>query len=164
MDIWSSLLISSFLLLCAAGLMASHVRSWRNVLRQRQGLDSREFDYRRRQFRRRMQTSAMLGLLAVAMLVGQLLKWLRLPPLAIFVFWAGVLLLVAWLALLAVADIVATKHYFGRLRRDYLIEHAKLQAELRRIQRVRGNGQPQQGGSEPAAGATQPEGKENREE
>ena len=150
MDIWSSLLISSFLLLCAAGLMASHVRSWRNVLGQRQGLDSREFDYRWRQYRRRMQTSAMLGLLAVALLVGQLIQRLSLPPLAVFVFWGGVLLLVVWLALLAVADIVATKHYFGKLRRDFLIEQAKLQAELRRIQQLRGNGQAQSGRAEGA--------------
>lgn len=163
MDIWSSLLISSFLLLCAAGLMASHVRSWRNLLRQRQGPDSSEFDYRRRQFRRRMQTSAMLGILAVALLVGQLIKRLPLPPLAVFVFWGGVLLLVAWLALLAVADIVATKHYFGKLRRDFLIEQAKLQAELRRIQQLRGNGRARSGGSEQETGVRKNEGEGKRE-
>jgi predicted lipid-binding transport protein (Tim44 family) len=138
MDIWSSALISLFLLLCAAGLMVSHVRTWRRV--QSQQPEAAERDYHRRQFRRRMQTSAMLGVLAVGILLGRLLMSFGAPPLVIFLYWTGVILLVLWLALLAVADMLATKHYFGRLRQDYLIEQAKLQAEVRRIQAARRNG------------------------
>ena len=59
------------------------------------------------------------------------------------VFWVSLLLVVALVVLLAVVDLWATKHYFGRLRQGYAIEQAKLQAELRRIQRVRGNGKPE---------------------
>ena len=68
MDLYSLALMSSLLLLAAVGLMVSHVRSWRAF--QRTNLAAEEFDYRRRQFRRRMQTSAMLGILAVAMFAG----------------------------------------------------------------------------------------------
>jgi len=139
-NVWSLFLVSLFLLLCATGLMLSHLRTWRRFRQQEPG--SEERDYRRRQFRRRMQTSAMLGLMAIAIFVGELLTrriespWFRLG------FWGGVLLVVLWVALLAVVDIWATKHYYQRLRQSYLIEEAKLQAELRRLQARRSNGQP----------------------
>jgi len=93
-------------------------------------MDAGETDYRRRQYFRRMQTSTMLGTLAVAVFVGQ---WLTQPPWLGLVFWGGVLLLLVWVGLLALADMLATKHYFGTLRHEHLVEQAKLQAELRRI-------------------------------
>ena len=116
--------------------MALHVRTWRRA--QRQELDTEGLDYRRRQFRRRMQTSAMLGILAVAIFVGQLIP--EEATVLIRVFLGGVLLVLVWVGLLAVADMLATKHYYGRLRQTYLIEQAKLHAELRRIQATRSNG------------------------
>ena len=137
-DISSVIVVSVLLLLAAVGLMVSHVRSWRAS--QQAKLDAEEFDYRRRQFRRRMQTSAMLGVLAVAMLVGYLLTlWLGSRAFAL-AFWSAIILVVVWTCLLAVVDIWATKHYFGRLRHDSLVEQAKLRAEIRRIQAFRGNG------------------------
>ena len=138
MNTWSSALVSSFLLLCAAGLMFSHVRTWRRF--RELELEPEEFDYRRRQFRRRMQTSAMLGLLAIAIFVGELLVawsdsvWFGMS------FCVGMLIVVIWVGLLAAVDIFATKHHYNRLRQSYVIEQAKLQAELRRIQAKRGNG------------------------
>jgi ABC-type xylose transport system permease subunit len=137
MDIWFSALVSLFLLLCAAGLMALHVRAWRRC--QRQQLAARELDYRRRQFRRRMQTSALLGVLAAAIFLGSLITG---PPLVMLAFWGAALLVAIWVLLLAAADVVATRFHFGRLRADYLIEQAKLQAEIRRLRALRGNGKP----------------------
>lgn len=87
-----------------------------------------------------MQTSAMLGLLALAILVGQRVGSRIESRLFVFSYLGVVLLMVGWLVLLAVADMLATKHHFGRMRRTYLVEQAKLQAELRRIQASRGNG------------------------
>lgn len=84
-----------------------------------------------------MQTSAMLGLLAVALLVGPLLTG---PLLLVLGFWAAVLLVVCWVGLLAAVDIWATRHHFSRLRHTYLVEEAKLHAEIRRLRAVRGNG------------------------
>jgi peptidoglycan/LPS O-acetylase OafA/YrhL len=139
MGIWSSVLVSLLLLLFAAGLMAMHVQSWRRLRRREP--DPHEFDYRRRQLRRRMQTSGLLGLLAVAIFVGQ---WVTEPNLLGFLFWGGVLLVLAWVALLAIVDMLATKHHFARLRQTYLVEEAKLQAELRRIRATAGNGKLRQ--------------------
>ena len=140
MNIWPSLLVSLFLLLVAVGLMILHYRTW--SLAQKQELDGDAQKYRRRQFRRRMQTSALMGVLAVALFVGRLIigpplvgpKWL------VVVFWAGVMLVLGCVFLLALLDIWATKYHFGRLRQTYQIEQTKLKAELRRIQATRGNG------------------------
>ena len=138
MNIWHSVLVSLFLLTCVAGLIRSHRRTWRRA--RQSELEAEEFDYRRRQFRRRMQTSAMLGVLAVALPLGDLLaNWVE-SNIFQAVYWGGVLLLVVWLGLLVLADVIATKYHFGRLRHAYLLEQAKLLVELRRAQVARGNG------------------------
>jgi len=138
MDIASVILVTTILLLAALGLIVSHVHSWRAF--QLAELDEEELDYRRRQFSRRMQTSAMLGLLAIAMLVGYVLtQWLNSGWFAV-IYWTAVMGVACWVALLALVDIWATKHHFDRLRHHCVVEQAKLQAELRRIQAVRGNG------------------------
>jgi hypothetical protein len=138
MDTASIILVATSLFLAAVVLIVSHVRSWRAF--QQAGLDEEEFDYRRRQFRRRMQTSAMLGVVAVAMLVGYgLTEWLD-SSLFAALYWTAVMGLACWVALLALVDFWATKHHFDRLRHRCIVEQAKLQVELRRIQAVRSNG------------------------
>ena len=80
------------MLLAATALMVSHVRAWRRY--RSQELADEELEYRRRQFRRRMQTSAMLGILAIAIVVGELVtvrigsSWFRL------IYYCGILLVV----------------------------------------------------------------------
>jgi hypothetical protein len=140
MDIWSSLLISILLLLAALWLMYWHVRSWRKM--QLADLSPDDLDFYRRQFRRRIQTSAMLGILAVMIFVGELLTWWINSHVFFIFYWAAALLLVVWVALLAGADIWATQYHFGQLRQQCIIEQAKLHAEIRRVQSVRGNGKP----------------------
>jgi protein-S-isoprenylcysteine O-methyltransferase Ste14 len=136
MHVWPALLVSLLMLLVAAVLMLLHWRTWR--LAQRQELEADGLRYRRHQFRRRMQTSGLLGLLGAALFVGRLITG---PPLMLLLFWGAVLLVLGWVFLLAVVDIWATKHHFARLQRAYRIEEAKLQAEIRRIQAARRNGE-----------------------
>jgi UDP-N-acetylmuramyl pentapeptide phosphotransferase/UDP-N-acetylglucosamine-1-phosphate transferase len=140
MDIWSSLLISILLLLAALGLMYWHIGSWRKAQLADHNPD--ELDFYRRQFRRRIQTSAMLGILAVMIFAGEVLTWWISSHIFFLIYWIAALLLVVWVALLAGADIWATKYHFGQLRQKCLIEQAKLHAEIRRVQSVRGNGKP----------------------
>jgi hypothetical protein len=142
MELWSSILVAVSLLLAAGVLIHSHQRAWQSLRQRRGQLEPSEYDFRRRQLRRRSQTSAMLGLVGIGMLIGRLLIVWRAPPLLVVVFWGGVMLLVVWMALLAVADIVSTRLYFSRLKQNYMVEHARLQAQLRRIERTRGNGRP----------------------
>ena len=156
------LLVSLLLLATAVAMMISHVRAWRTFQEQQADAgkrgqspsaakgdsplfpaDAEEFNYRRRQFRRRMQTGAMLGLLAIALSVGHFLtfwshsNWLELG------FWGVTLLLACWLGLLALADMWATKQHFARQQDRDLLEKLKLEAEARRLAGANGDGKDQ---------------------
>lgn len=139
-EILPTLVLGTVLLLGALGLMLWHARSWRAALRG--PLDEAEYQFRRQQFRRRMQTAALAGIVAVSLPIGVLLihPWPRVGVL----FWGGVLLLVAWICLLGLLDVVATGRHYGQVRNQYLKEHAKLQAELYHFQSRRRNGPPSQ--------------------
>ena len=116
---------------------------WKRL--QQAEIDARERDFRRRQYRRRMQTSAMLGVLGVAIFVGQLLMTWAASRLFLVIYWSGVLVLVLWMALLALADMAATSFYYSREKNNYIVEQARLQGELWRARekeaKVR-NGKP----------------------
>ncbi len=147
MQLLASISFALFLLLCAAGLMVWHVRAWR--AQRRRDLEPEEREFFRRQFRRRIQTSAMLAVIAAALPLGQ---WIVLMadehrdadwPKRAFAVWVAVLVaLLIWVALLAVADLWASRHFFGRLRQRYWLEKTRLEAELRRIHGGGGNGKP----------------------
>ena len=142
MELWSSILVAVSLVLAAGLLIRAHQRAWQTLQQQRRQLEPNEYDFRRRQLRRRSQSSAMLGLVGIGMLIGRLLIVWRAPPLVVVVFWVGVMALVVWLALLAVADIVSTRLHFSRLRQDYIVQQARLQAQLRRMEPTGDKGQP----------------------
>ena len=99
MDIFSTSLISALLLLAALGLMYWHVLSWRRA--QLADLAAGELDFYRRQFRRRIQTSAMLGILALMIFVGELLTWWINSHVFFIIYWAVALLLVVFAIRLA---------------------------------------------------------------
>ncbi len=125
-DVWVSLGFSLVLLVASAVMLGLHHRTWRHL--QEQPLDAREHDFHRRQFRRRMQTSAMLGLLAVAVFIGHWMTSPPLAPLAWLIFWGLVVLVVLWMGLLAMADLLVTRFHFRRLRDDYLAQQTRLKA------------------------------------
>ena len=131
MDHLSGYLLAVLLGVTSAGLIVWHVRTWRR-LRQEGLADDRERDFRLRQFRRRVQTSAMLGLLGAAVLGGELLMDAAPSWKFKVIYWIGVLALVLWIALLAIADMAATSFYYSREKTDFVLQHAKLQAELRK--------------------------------
>ncbi len=134
MELWSWIAFSGILLASAIGLMVWHIRSWHAVQELKPPPEPDELDFRRRQFRRRMQTSGMLAVLAVAILGG---RWVTVPPLPVWVFavyWAVITLMAIWVGLLALADVVATRFYYGRLQDTYRVEEARLRYQLRRLQ------------------------------
>jgi len=134
MDLSVILLVSVPLLLIAAGMIVWHIGAWRSF--QQQELDAGERNYRWRQFRRRMQTSVMLGLLAVAFPVGDVLTG-RIPADWLVIYWLATILLACWIVLLGLVDIWATRFYFGRLHDKCMVEQIKVQAELRRLEAMR---------------------------
>jgi hypothetical protein len=140
MELWFTIAVGLALSATAAGLMVSHVRTWRRFQESGEAADPREGRYRRRQFLRRAQTSALLGLLAVALVAGH---WATSPPWrpwAFAAYWGMVLTVVAWIALLALADMVSTRLYFAQVREHYRVEEMRLKIDLERLRRTRSNG------------------------
>ena len=125
-----SLWICGLLVIASLWMMRMHVGTWRAV----DGDESREaheVNYHRRQYRRRMQASGILGLLGIMILVGHFVR----PPMAALVvalYWATALLTVAWLLVLACFDAISTRLYFGRMRRRAESQEALRKAKLRR--------------------------------
>jgi hypothetical protein len=99
-------------------------------------LEQEERAYRGRQFRRRMQASALIGVIGLAVLGG---LWVEGPP-SEALYWCGVLLIVIWLVMLAGADAVSTQSYFRDVQKRRAQEHAALQEEIDRYRRLEGNG------------------------
>ena len=112
-------------------------------------LEPEEREFFRRQFRRRVQTSTLLAVIAAPLPLGQWIiqaadelreaDW----PKRTFAVWLAVLiLLLVWVAVLALADLWSSRLFFSRLRQRYWLEKTRLEAELRRIHGAGGNGRP----------------------
>lgn len=125
---WTAWAVAFVLVAVGTAWMIRHVRLWRRV--QRTVIDPREWDYRRRQYVRRMQTSALLAVLGAAIFVG---TWVARPPMLVVGYWTVVLGLTGWLMLLAAADALATRLHFGRMEDECAIAKSRLEAELRRL-------------------------------
>jgi hypothetical protein len=124
-------LFPSLLLALAMALIAWNVRSWHRAQHEEAG-DAEELDFSRRQFRRRVQVSGMLAVLAVGLMIGQLIPHLRQPTLFVL-FWFGMLLLVGWIVILALGDMLVNRRRLAKFQRQRHAEEARLAAELERI-------------------------------
>jgi hypothetical protein len=117
------------LCVCSAGLMAWHVRARKRLPAAE--IDALERGFRRRQFRRRMQTSAMLGVLGLAIIVGQLLLLWATSAIVVAIYWLVVVVLVVWMLLLAMTDVADTSLFYSRQVGNSAVEQARLRGELR---------------------------------
>ena len=116
-------------------LIHVHWQHWQEVDADA-SLPPRERDHLRRRHRRRLQTSTMLGLVGVAILAGRLFPPDD-PSIVTVLYWTGVALLVLWMALLAIAEMIATRLHYGAQRRKVEGERVKLEAQLRRFEAER---------------------------
>ncbi len=130
-DFWMSLTICIALVGVALWLVRVHWEHWQEVDADTT-LQPRDRDHLRRRHRRRMQTSTMLGFVGVAILAGRLFPPDD-PSVATVLYWCGVILLVFWMALLALADMVSTRIHYGGQRRKVDNERTKLEAQLQRL-------------------------------
>ena len=99
-------------------------------------LEVAERNFLGRQFRRRMQVNAMLGILGIALAIGQLVT----GPTLVGIYWIAVLGLIAWIVLLALGDYFASQAHYLRISHQLEAERAILKAELARAQGHEGNG------------------------
>ncbi len=86
-----------------------------------------------RQVRRRLQMSAMLGIVGVLIPLGdQLEPFFRGRPGLFFVYWVAVLILVAWTVLMALGDWMSSAAYSSLANIQLRIERSRLEEEVRR--------------------------------
>jgi hypothetical protein len=133
---WPSIVFGSLLLVISCGLIAAHLVARRSHALAE--LDEQEATYRRRQFRRRMQASALIGVVGLAVLGG---LWVEGPP-EEALYWCGVLLVVIWILFLAGADAASTQSFFREAQKRRAAEHLALQKEIQRFRKHEGNGGP----------------------
>jgi hypothetical protein len=125
---WVPTAVASTLLILSSGLLIrSHFRTWRKRRRDPE-LNQADMLHYSGQFRRRLQASAILGLIGVLMAAGDLLvPWHRAPKM-FAIFWVAILIMAGYLMLLAVLDVFATAAH-GRAAL------ARLKAQRRQLER-----------------------------
>jgi hypothetical protein len=110
---WPALIVAAVVIAFGASLMVSHVRS-----RRRQQADPNLEDGERafydKRYRRRMRISATFVILGILIGAGDaLLPMQKNQPLAITLYWIGVLVLTGWVLLMGVHDLWSTFAYTG---------------------------------------------------
>lgn len=86
-----------------------------------------------RQLRRRLQVSAMLGIVGILIPLGdQLEPFFRGRPGLFFIYWMGVLILVAWTVLMALGDWMSSAAYSSLVNIQLRVERSRLEEEVRR--------------------------------
>jgi hypothetical protein len=119
-----TLLFAAGLVLTSLLLMAWHVKSWREA--DHGGLSERDAEFFRRQCRRRLQTSSMLGIIGL-LIFGHL--WIP-DNTTLAIYWIGVIGLLVWTVLLAAGDFAASRMHYGPQIADQQTEHLLLQREI----------------------------------
>ena len=74
----------------------------------------------------------MMGVLAILMLASLLLEFMS--PWVFAIYILIMLVLLAWIVLLALADMVASRQHFAHAQTKNLAEQARLKAEIYRLQ------------------------------
>ena len=132
------------LLVLGVLMMRSHTRTWR-YRQSDESLDEGESQYFKSQYRRRMQTSAIIALLGVMLFVGDVVLPLFLERknlAAVFgVYWLVVLLLTLWIFVLAWGDVAAIRvHSQTALARNRR-KQQELEKQIVELKRRRSNGE-----------------------
>ncbi|MFT5522328.1 MAG: magnesium-transporting ATPase (P-type) [Pirellulaceae bacterium] len=123
-----------------------HYSKWNRLKSQQLG--DHERDFYQRQFRRRIQGSIMIGIVAV-MVVGE--HWIG-DEMFAAIYWAIVLVLVLWMVALAIMDSIASRGFFElELNRNLRIQET-LQAEIRRYREEHPDGDQELNPDDPATG------------
>ncbi|GEM_PF-710031 len=136
---WVGVAFSVVVLLTGLGLIAWSAWAVQRFRRGGAG-EVGEATFRRRQFYRRVQAGGLCALAGALMLVGSWWPGRDTPTLLGLAYWGFVALLVVWMLLTALADMLASWHYYGRLRDESDLEQLKLQVLADRLKRVQGNG------------------------
>jgi hypothetical protein len=114
----------------SVAMLLAHRASWQRAqARIRNAVD---LAFRQSQFRRRMQSSSLLALIAPTMLVGMRLSPQRWPKLYV-ALWLLVTLGTCWIGWLAFLDAMASARHFRQVGRERAMIRDGLKQEFERI-------------------------------
>lgn len=118
--------ISLSLLSISGLLIDSHRRAWQ-LARESSTLPERDKRFAGAMYRRRMLASSTIGLVGAAIAVGPLVPRSPLPMAA---YLAALLAACAWIMLLAMIDVLATRQHYRRLRSENRARQLQLTLEM----------------------------------
>lgn len=128
-------LLGGGLLLAAALMFRWHLRAWQQAEAEAHAgpsPDPSEFRFYRQQFRRRMQMSLMLGVVALGLMASQYVD-VEAHATLFVLLWVGLALITMWVALLAVVDLMAIRRNALRLTTRLMMQQGELQAQIRKL-------------------------------
>lgn len=130
--------IAVLLVVASAVAIPWHRRTW-VYQRRRPDLPEEHRAFHHRQYRRRMQLSTMLGVAGAAVFIGTVLISPKSTPRLFVLWWCGTLLLFVWIALLAVADLLAIRNFTRRDLQHITDQQHVLRARLRALRKQQGH-------------------------
>ena len=134
-----AIVFGGMLIVTAAVMIGGHRRAWRKRLEEK-SLEQSDREHYFRQYRRRMQTSAMLGLVGLLIVVGDwLIPWNQ-AAVWFPIYWGVVLMLTGWIGLLGVADLLSTRVYTNAALARVRSKQRELESQLAAVRRAQSNG------------------------
>lgn len=127
------------LVLLGTGMMFGHARAWRNQQLD-ESLPDSDRQHLRNRYLRRMQTSGSVAFAGALIGIGDAFIWELGPAVATF-YWLFVIMLVFWIALLAIGDLTSVRTHSQKSLSQLESKRKELEAELAR-HRHRSNGKP----------------------
>lgn len=138
-------LAGAFLIVLGVLMIRSHLRTWRRHRDDSSSLAERELQFYFAQYRRRMQTSAIIALLGVLLFVGDVVLPRVLPDedfVEVFsIFWTVVLCLTLWIVVLAWGDVTAIRVHSKTVLNRHLGKQRELEEQLTELKKRHSNGE-----------------------
>ncbi|MGZ0169825.1 MAG: hypothetical protein ACKVHE_09725 [Planctomycetales bacterium] len=125
------------LVLLGAGMMYGHARAWR-AQKDDESLVDTDIKHLRNRYLRRMQTSGAVVFTGCLIGIGDAFIW-KLGPVAATFYWLFVIMLVFWIALLALGDLTSVRTHSQSTMSQLESTRKELEAELAK-HRHRSNG------------------------
>lgn len=136
---WAGPIFSAAVLLAGLGLAVWSILGRRRFQRRGAG-EPGETAFRRRQFRRRLLAAGLCTLAGSLMLVGTWWPGRDASAYLALAYWGFVALVVLGMLLTALADMLASWYYFGKLADEADLEQLKLRIMAERLRKIQGNG------------------------
>lgn len=143
MNNWPIALGTGLVLICFGSMMIrAHRRAWQ-FDRYDEELDEDRRKHAYRKYRRRMQTSSIFILVGILVPFGNLfIPWNQKNALWLTIYWIGVLGLLLWVILMAIADMISIRMRGNSDLNEVKRKRMILEEQLKQYRKKSTNGKP----------------------